>query len=187
MAPEDDPSRATLFEKQGGGNAIMKRKALITALTCILTAGGFFLQAQSPQFSIFDSFEKQSKQGEGTVVVHQSEALKRLVGTRIDSENIDIINGKTYLITVGYRVQVYSGNNQRRSKDEAFALQTKIKELYTSIDTYVTYHAPFWKLHVGNYRSFEEASFMLRELREKFPQKKNEIFIIEDDIRLSLD
>ncbi|MDR2917129.1 MAG: SPOR domain-containing protein [Tannerella sp.] len=166
----------------------MKRSLIFAVLTFIITTGGHStIFAQSPQFSIFDSFEKQPNSGEGIVVVHQSDALKRLVGTRIDSENIDVVNGKTYLVTKGYRIQVYSGNNQRTSKDEAFSLQSKIKELYSGIDAYVTYNAPFWKLHVGNYRSFEEASFMLRELRNKFPQKKNEIYIIEDDIRLPLD
>jgi len=164
------------------------RRIIFTVLTLILVIGGYnTISAQSPQFSIFDSFEKYPKAGEGTVVIHQSDALKQLVGTRIDSENIDVVNGKTYLITRGYRVQVYSGNNQRTSKDEAFALQEKIREMYPGVDTYVTYNAPFWKLHVGNYRSFEEASIMLRELRTAFPQKKNEIYIIEDDIRLLLD
>ncbi|MDR0575506.1 MAG: SPOR domain-containing protein [Tannerella sp.] len=166
----------------------MKRSILFTVLTFITAICGCgVICAQSPQFSIFDSFEKYPKSGEGMVVIHQPDALKRLVGTRIDSENIDVLNGKTYLVTKGYRIQVYSGNNHRTSKDEAFSLQSKIKELYAGIDTYVTYNAPFWKLHIGNYRSFEEASFMLRELRGAFPQKKNEIYIIEDDIRLPLD
>lgn len=165
----------------------MKRGIIFTVLICLLAAGGNHLDAQSPQFSIFDSFDKQPKSGEGIVVVHQPETLKRLVGTRIDSENIDIVNGKTYLITRGYRVQVYSGNNQRASKEEATKLQAEIKNMYPDIETYVIYNAPFWKLHVGNYRSFEEASFKLRELREVFPRKKNEIYIIEDDIRLLLD
>jgi len=157
-------------------------------INILLFAGGFgYVSAQSPLFSIFDSFDKTPKSGEGKVIVHQSNALKKLVGTRIDSENIDVVNGKTFLVTQGYRVQVYSGNNQRTSRAEAFKLQTKIKELYQDIATYVTFNAPFWKLHVGNYRSFEEASLMLRDLRSTFPQIKNEIFIIEDDIRLPLD
>ncbi|MDR1814050.1 MAG: SPOR domain-containing protein [Tannerella sp.] len=157
-------------------------------INILLFAGGLgYVSAQSPLFSIFDSFDKTPKSGEGKVVVHQSNALKKLVGTRIDSENIDVVNGKTFLVTQGYRVQVYSGNNQRTSRAEAFKLQTKIKELYQDIATYVTFNAPFWKLHVGNYRSFEEASLMLRDLRSTFPQIKNEIFIIEDDIRLPLD
>jgi hypothetical protein len=142
--------------------------------------------AQSPQFSIFDSFETPPKAGEGRIVVHQPDELRQLVGTRIDSENIDVVNGKTFLMTMGYRVQIYSGNNQRTSKDEALTLQTKLKELYPDL-TYIVYNPPFWKLHIGDYRSFEEASFMLRELRSVFPQKKNEIYILEDQIRLPLE
>lgn len=164
------------------------RRSILIALTLLLVGGGVnSIVAQTPQFSIFDSFEKYPKAGEGVVVIHQSDALKRLVGTRIDSENIDVVNGRTYLITRGYRVQVYSGNNQRVSREEATSLQAQIKEHYPDMETYVTYNAPFWKLHVGNFRSFEEASMMLRDLRTVYPQKKNEIYIIEDDIRLLLD
>jgi hypothetical protein len=143
--------------------------------------------AQSPYFSIFDSFETASKPGAGVVIIHQPESLKQLVGTRIDSENIDVVNGKTYLITEGYRVQVYSGNNQRTSKGEAMDKKKKINEIYPDVRAYVTYNAPFWKLHIGDYRSYEEASHMLRSLRETFPQTRNEIYIIEDGIRLLLD
>ena len=166
----------------------MKRIITLIILSLVMISGVYnSAYAQSPHFSVFDSFDAPPKAGEGRVVIHQSEELKQLVGTRIDSENVDIINGKTYLITMGYRIQVYSGNNQRTSKDEAHTLQTKIKELHTDITTYVIYNAPFWKLHVGDYRSFEEASLMLRELRNAFPQKKNEIYILEDNIRLPLD
>jgi hypothetical protein len=183
----------------------IKRGILFTVLVGVTAAWTRYLYAQTtqnqiipqtlqapvlqqiPQFSIFDSFERRAKPGEGTVVVHQSEAIKRMIGARIDSENIDISNGKTYLITKGYRVQVYSGNNQRVSRKEAEELQKKIKESYPDIDTYVTYHAPFWKLLAGNYRSFEEAWVLLRDLRKTFPKKKNELDIIEDDIRLLLD
>lgn len=156
-------------------------------MSAVMLSGHLLSYAQSPYFSIFDSFERASKPEAGVVVIHQPEALKLLVGTRIDSENIDVINGKTYLITEGYRVQVYSGNNQRTSKGEAMEKQKKIKELYPDIRTYLTYNAPFWKLHVGDFRSYEEASHMLRSLREAFPQTGNEIYIIEDKIRLLLD
>jgi hypothetical protein len=154
-----------------------------------LTAlGGYFtVSAQSPYFSIFDSFEKTPRPGEGKVIVHQPETVKMLVGTRIDSENIDVFNGKTYLKTAGYRLQVYSGNNQRTSKAEATSLQVKIKELYPDIDTYVDFYAPFWKLQVGNFRSYEEATLMLRDLRGTFPKVKNEIYVIEEEIRLPLE
>ena len=166
----------------------MKRTIILTIFSLVMISGGYnSVHAQSPHFSIFDSFDAPAKAGEGRVAIHQSGELKQLVGTRIDSENVDVINGKTFLVTMGYRIQMYSGNNQRTSKDEAHSLQEKIKELHTDIPTYVIYNAPFWKLHIGDYRSFEEASFMLRELRNAFPQKKNEIYILEDNIRLPLD
>jgi hypothetical protein len=161
--------------------------SIIFISTVLLLPGYGLIHAQSPHFSIFDSFENPSDPKAGIVVIHQSELLKQLVGTRIDSENIDIISGKTYLITEGYRIQVYSGNNQRTSKGEALEKQKQIKELYPDFRTYIIYNAPFWKLHFGDFRSYEEASYMLYRLREAFPQTRNEIYIIEDEIRLILD
>ena len=159
---------------------------ILFSMSVMMIAGNHLLCAQSPQFSIFDSFERPAKAGEGTVVVHQSESLRQIVGTRIDDNGIDIINGKTYLIAQGYRVQVYSGNNPRTSRGEAQEKQAKIKALYPGIETYVIYRAPFWILRAGDYSSFEEASYMHRSLKEAFPQDRNEIKIIEDDIRLLL-
>ena len=167
---------------------IMKRSIFFTVFLLTTVMSGYNnIYAQSPQFSIFDSFETRQKAGEGAVIIHQSEAIKKLVGTRIDSENIDLESGNTYIFTEGYRIQVYSGNIPRTSRDEVSSLQQQIKELYPSIETYPKYSAPFWKLHIGDFRSFEEASFVLRDLRSKFPQKKNEIYIIVDEIRLLLD
>jgi len=166
----------------------MKLSIIFTFFTLIMAVGGYnTIYAQSPHFSIFDSFEAPPKAGKGVVVIHQSNAIKQLVGTRIDNENVSVVNGKTHLITQGYRIQVYSGNNQRVSKDEATSLQSKVKELFPDTDAEIKYNAPFWKLHVGNFRSFEEASLILRQLHGIYPQKKKEIYIIEDDIRLPLD
>ena len=166
----------------------MKRGAIFVFLSMMfaLLGGAGEILAQSPS-SIFDAFESSSGRGTGVVVVHQSEALRNLVGTRLNSGNIDVVNGKTFLKTRGYRIQAYSGNNQRTSKDEAFSKQAEIRNRYPEVETYVNYYAPFWKLLVGNYRSFEEASQMLRTLKADFPAIKNEIRIIEDDIRLQLD
>ncbi len=143
--------------------------------------------AQLPEFSIFEKFEKPSKEGEGTVTIYQPEAIKSLVGTRINRRNIDVINGKRYLVTQGYRVQAYSGNNQRESKTEAFEKQSKIKQYYPDITTYITYNAPFWKLHIGDYRFFEDAQEVLKDLKKTFPDIRNEVYIVKDTIRMALD
>jgi len=153
----------------------------------LAACGCVVISAQSPQYSIFESLERQPKKGEGGVVIHQSEGVKRLVGTRVDSNNIDITNGKTFIKTMGYRIHVYSGNNQRTSKEETQNLQSKIRDLYPRIETYIIYEAPIWRLYLGDFLMFEEAFTMQRELRKTFAQRKNEIYIIEDEIRLLLD
>ena len=173
----------------------MSRACIFTFILLWAMSGFCVLSAQSPQYSIFDALERQSNSKEGVVVIHQSDAVKRLVGTRIDSENIDTVNGKTYIKTKGYRIQVYSGNiqsaasgnNQPVSQTEAENLRTQIKEQFQDIEGYIIYEAPFWKLHVGDYLTYEEASIMLRELRKTFPQRKNEINIFESNINLLLD
>ena len=163
----------------------MMRKIIFFLL---LIVGGYVVVfAQTPQFSIFESLERRPKKGQGGVVIHQSESIKRLVGTRIDSENVDSTNGKTFIKTMGYRIHVFSGNNQRTSKEETQNLRTKIKELYPNIESYIIYEAPFWRLYFGDFLMFEEAYNMQRELRKIFAQRKNEIYIITDEIRLMLD
>jgi len=162
----------------------MKPTLFLAILSLLFVMG---VSAQSPQYSIFEALEKRPKPGEGGVIIHQSEGIKRLVGTRIDSDNVDLNNGKTFIKTMGYRIQVYSGNLQRISKEELQNLQSKINELYSDIETYPDYVAPFWRLYVGDYPTFEEAFQMLRELRKTFPQRKNEFYIIECEIRLPLE
>ena len=87
---------------------------------------------------------------------------------------------------MGYRIQVYSGN-QRTSKEEIATLEKKINELYPDIKAYRDYDAPFWKLYIGDFPIFEEASIIKRELHKAFPQRKNEIYSIESEIRLPLE
>jgi hypothetical protein len=157
---------------------------IITLFIFLLTTEGY---AQSPLFSIFESIEQQPKQGEGMVVIHQSDAIKRLIGTRIDSENIEVIDGKSHLKTEGYRIQVYSGNNQLVSRAEIDSLTNRIKVLYPDIETKRDFVSPWWKLYVGNYLTYQEAWLMCLDLQKTFPQRKKEINVIETVIRLPMD
>ena len=176
----------------GRDNCCALRKSL---LSCFLAFFILSMYAQSPHFSIFDELEKISKSGKGGVVIHQSEKIKRLVGTRIDNENVDVANGKTFLKTDGYRVLVYSGNDQRQSpvnkqpvsKVETMNLKEKINELFPGLEVYIKFDSPWWRLYVGDYLSIEEASVMKRELHKLYPRRKNEIYVVTDEIRLPMD
>lgn len=95
--------------------------------------------------------------------------------------------GERVIIASGYRVRVYSGNNQTTSKNEAFSIEEELKHYIPELETYVLFKTPNWRLLVGNYRTQEEATAALRSLKKKFPIYGREMFVVKDDIEIKLD
>lgn len=125
--------------------------------------------------------------GKGTVIIDQPPAIRALIGGRRDGSSIETTaDGQTFMKHQGYRVQIFSGNNQRTAKDEAFRKEKQIKERFPSLSTYVTYNAPFWRLRVGNYDSQEEAVYAQRQLADAFPSFAKEIYIVKEEIKVSI-
>lgn len=121
--------------------------------------------------------------GQGVVEVVQDEQIKRLVGV---STVVDSTGESQYISSQGYRIQVFSGNKQRTSKDEAFDKEKKLVTEYPDQPTYVTFNSPFWKLRLGDFRTFEEADDMLRDMRRKFPTFAKEMFVVREEIKIKL-
>ncbi len=167
----------------------MKRIPCALSLFALLTAGIPTLSAQTTvegeRSTIFDELRK-SGPGKGEVVINQSPAIREMIGERMRGANVETADSLTYLKVQGYRTQVFSGNNQRISKDEAFRKEKEIKELFPEIPTYVTYNAPFWKLRVGDFRSHEEAYHMMRSLMDAFPEYGKEMYIVREEIKIPL-
>ncbi len=84
----------------------------------------------------------------------------------------------------GYRIQVFVGNNQRESKNEAYSKETDVKSIFPEMTTYVGFTAPFWRLKVGDFQSYQEAQKMLLQLRSKFPEYGREMSVVKDRIRI---
>ena len=150
-------------------------------LFLLLCSGGSLLA----QASILDTMAIREP-GKGTVVVRQPYAIRSLVGSHSVSEKIEIEGDKRYLLMQGYRIQVFTDNNQRTAKNDAEALQQQIVSLF-SVPTYVRYNAPFWRLYVGDYLSYEEAFSMSYKIAEAFPTLKKEIQIKEEEISMPID
>ncbi|MDR3260895.1 MAG: SPOR domain-containing protein [Tannerella sp.] len=158
----------------------MKLQHSILLFFLLCRGGGLMAQT-----SIFDALAK-SEQGKGTVTILQSSAIRALVGTPPAGEKIEVTGDKSYLIVQGYRIQIFTGN-QRSSKEEVFAKKSQIdKFLGDDVLTDVKYDAPFWRLRVGDYLSYEEAFCMMHKLVESFPSFKKEIKIIKEDVRILL-
>ncbi|RHJ92947.1 SPOR domain-containing protein [Parabacteroides bouchesdurhonensis] len=165
----------------------MKRiSCIIFLLFLLISRGGISAQISSEKVTtIFDDLQEPGFR-KGQVIVNQSSAIRNLVGARMYGENVEKTDTETFLKVQGFRTQVFSGNNQRKSKDEAFRKEKEIKEMFPDVPTYVTYTAPFWKLRVGDFRSHEEAYHMMRLLMEAFPSYGKEMYIVREEIKIPL-
>jgi len=152
-------------------------------LLFLLLCGGGSLIAQS---SIFDELAVQEP-GKGTVTIRQSAAIRSLVGKQSGDVKIETDGDKSYLVMPGYRIQVFSGNNQRASMDEASNKKKQVENQFNDVSAYVDFTAPFWRLRVGDYLSYEEAFSMMSKINEAFPAFKKEIQIVKEEVRIPLD
>ncbi|WP_080905673.1 SPOR domain-containing protein [Parabacteroides sp. Marseille-P3160] len=159
------------------------RKSYFLLLSFAFSVTSLFAQSNS---TIIDDLQR-SEPGKGEVSIHQSEAIRNLVGTRMKGDKIERIKGRDYLLAQGYRTQVYSGNDPRGSKAEAFSRERHIQEAFPGVPTYVTYVAPFWRLRVGDCATREEAFHLMQQIISIFPSYGKEMYIVKENIQIPLD
>lgn len=80
-------------------------------------------------------------------------------------ENRKKVLTRAYKVT-GYRVQAFVGGNTRQDKLKAQQTGERIKAAYPEEPVYVHFYSPRWICRVGNYRSVEEATKMLQNIRK---------------------
>ena len=66
----------------------------------------------------------------------------------------------------GYRIQVYFGDNSRKGKTEARAAGLRFRNYFPNQPVYVSFASPHWLCRAGDFRTIEEASEILRQIRE---------------------
>jgi hypothetical protein len=110
------------------------------------------------------------------VEVYQDSTVARLLH--------NAIYGEQELVEIdGYRVQIYSSNQQQIAKEEALELEKKLKE-YLPHTIYVTYVSPFWKVRVGDFRTYEEAYAYKKEFVQMYPEQMGDTYIVKDKIKV---
>lgn len=65
----------------------------------------------------------------------------------------------------GYRVQAYSGGNSRADRQKAESIGNAIKLRFPDIPVYVHFYSPRWICRVGNFRTYDEANEVLKEIK----------------------
>ena len=127
----------------------------------------------------------QSREGEGQVTLQQDSEITALVnGTapvrsasaartvvpdttltaHTDTTSTAVSTGRR-MKTVGYRIQVYAGGNNRQSKAEALYMANLVRSTFSGIPVYTHFVSPRWICRVGDFRTYEEANELLRRMR----------------------
>ena len=96
----------------------------------------------------------------------------------------EAVNGKRELVEMdGYRVQIYSSNQQQTAKAEALELESKLKDK-VSQTVYVQYLPPFWKVRLGDFRSYDEAREYKSLFIQQYPELMGDTYIVRDKIQV---
>jgi len=94
----------------------------------------------------------------------------------------EAVNGKREMVEIdGFRVQVYSSNQQQTAKGEALDLEARLKDK-VSQTLYVQYLPPFWKVRIGDFRTYEEAKEYKKLFVQQFPDLMGDTYIVRDKI-----
>lgn len=139
----------------------------------VLATDCCFAQVAVADTSIVQYLERNTTGG--SVHITQPKELERRL---VRSEGLQE-RRQSAMITV-YRIQLFSDNRSRTAKSEAERKASVVKNTFPRLDVYVTYTSPFWRLRVGNYRSYEEANKMMYELKKAFPEMAGEMRIVRD-------
>ncbi len=130
-----------------------------------------------------------NRAAQGNVMVYQDEAIQGILA-KSTTTNLPVFSSadgtSQYIKVRGYKIQVFSGNDQRKSRDEAYNKQKLINDGFEDIETVVFFNSPRWILRAGNFRTREEANSVLEQIMSRFPNFGKEMYIISDTVKIPL-
>lgn len=171
-------------------NAQIISKLFIIVFFC----SALFVSAQQPTTTMRNQSNKSiieelntHRPGQGNVMVYQDEAIKGILAkpNPADLPVYTSDDGLTQYVKMnGYKIQVFSGNDQRKSKDEAYSKQKLINESFEELETVVYFRSPRWILRAGNFKTRSEADAMMKQMIKQFPDFGKEMYIVSDTVKI---
>lgn len=162
----------------------MKKFLICLLSTLVLFVGVCYAQdVEQPEVeaqpTIFDKLLDNTDSKKGVVILNQNEKIKNLVYKK------KALSVKKNMSTQpGFRVQIFSSNEQRTSKADAYEAEKKILSKFPELTVYVSYYSPFWKVRVGDCISTAEAQVLRDQIKKEFPEFQSETYIVKDQILL---
>lgn len=141
--------------------------------------------AQHSTRTIIDDINTK-KAGQGNVRVMQDETIDaRLAVYTVNTDTANVIRLSNDRVN-GFKIQVFSGNNQQKSRSEAERKQSLIRAEFPQHQAETTFVSPTWRLRVGNFMTRPEAEAVMVEMKKAFPEFGREMYIVSDIIRRPL-
>ncbi len=160
----------------------MKKILLLSAVFSLMSVCACLAQTTdaqiNPRQDIFKTLPGNTERGKGKVVLHQDERIKTLVQHKREMQ----LRTMTYGNTDGFRVQVFSSNEQRTAKTQANKVEERVKARFPELAIYVSYASPFWKVRVGDCLTQTEATQLRDDLHKIFPDLKQSTYVVKDVI-----
>jgi len=99
--------------------------------------------------------------------------------TKSLNQKLDSIssNNRKYVSAQGYRILVYTGS----SSEEALKIKQQVYSYSSDLNVYSQYKQPSFRVKIGDFADRIEASYVLNELKEHFPNA----MIVPDQINLA--
>lgn len=135
------------------------KKIIVLFYTLLFTA-----LASAQQRTLVQELERDVP-GKGQIRIERDERLDSLIG------KVSEVQSGTKIKAVGYRVQVYAGNNTRASKERANEVDKYLRSRYPDLSVHTEFRNPRWRCTVGDFLYYEEAFETLRKLKKETPYK----------------
>ncbi|MBO4802031.1 MAG: SPOR domain-containing protein [Bacteroidaceae bacterium] len=152
----------------GGATVVLHQDAEIDALVNGITTPA----SQNSPSTVASTTAANSSQTASAAKVSPPDSLSTADSTLVT-------NGRR-LRTNGYRIQVYAGGNNRQSKSEAYRMAALVRSSFSDVQVYTHFISPRWICRVGDFKTYEEATEMLKRMRQT--QKFSEASIVKSKI-----
>jgi hypothetical protein len=146
----------------------MKILIAISVILLSVTVKSVFAQSSvQKEVPVIKEIEQKDKSA-GHVQIIEDKRIDSLLHKYIDR------NSKRKTIP-GFRIRVFSANNQDNGRQRAYEAQSKFMTYFPGVYAYVNYEQPEWKLYVGDFRTRVEAYKMKKQIDSVFPNNSNRV------------
>ena len=82
----------------------------------------------------------------------------------------------------GYRICIFTGGNSRADKQKAIKMGNKCRSKFPELASYASFEAPRWVMHVGDFKTREEAQKYVRLIRRS--HISHEVRIVASEVNI---